>query len=260
MISPIHSAKIQRILLVTFMLAITGCGLVPKSKMTAADVPLGFGTTYEAYQNKGMIEGVAVKSDLQGPWDFTAAGNDAIVKSTLVKVSQATDYKLFTSASYAEKVLPSDFTGGFTSFNFGAISDKALFVYGQSVTSVDKEAKVKVYAHPERLLVFPLAVGTSWSDVVTVQGSPPTTFDIARRVVARGEVKTPAGDFVDCFMVRAIKQAREPGAVATRTVMYTWWAPGVGPVAAIGGQPGEATLTLKEADYMFRLKSYKVSH
>jgi hypothetical protein len=259
MLNSLHHRALRRTIVISLsLLTVAGCGLVPKTSLTAADIPLGPGTSYVAYQNKTTIDGAAVKFDPQGPWDFTATGDDAVVKSSLIKVGQAANHNLFPGATYAEKVLPSDFTGGFTSYNFGGESDAALFVFGQSVTPADNGTKIKRYERPERLLVFPLVVGKSWSDVITVKDGVTTTFDVVRKVLARGEVKTAAGTFTDCFLVRSIRQMREPGAAATRTVIYTWWAPGVGPVAAIGGQPGEKSLILTQADYMFRLKTYKI--
>lgn len=237
---------------------IASCGLSPKTTLVAADLPVGFGTSFQAYQNRGGDTARTVSFDLKGPWDFTKSGDDMVVRSRIIKVSQAPAHEHFTSATYAEEVLPTVQTGGDASYNFVAMSTSALTAYGQSSGVADGGPRYKQYTKPERLLVFPLTVGSNWQDTVVADNSPGQSYSIARRVVAQGQVKTPAGVFFDCFMVRVTREPTGAGGREARTIMYVWWAPNIGPVAAVGSQPGEKKLVFTDAAYVFRLKSYKV--
>lgn len=78
-----------------------------------------------------------------------------------------------------------------------------------------------IHDRARRLLCRPVAVGTSWTSVVSVSSTE--RFEIA----AIGErVETPAGKFDGCVRVRAHNRA----AAATDHVLEITYAPGVGPV------------------------------
>lgn len=252
------------ILAVVFCLALDqGCTLLPKTTLSDKDIPTQPGTTYSSYQSATNAAAVSVSFNLKGPWDFTAGPKDVIVRSRLVQKIDAINNDGFSEASYAEKVLPSDYTGGFTAYNYASISKKSLNSYGQSFSPGISGPIIKKFDRPERLLVFPVRVGDAWKDTVSVKASDqettPIVMNIERTVVARGQVKVPAGAFFDCFLVRVIKYVKAgEGASPEKTILYVWWAPGIGPVAAIGSQQNEKALVFSQADYVFRLKSYNI--
>ncbi|MFA5867772.1 MAG: hypothetical protein WC891_07425 [Actinomycetota bacterium] len=238
--------------------AAAGCALFPSTSLTDLDIPAVAGTEYTVYQNP-VDESVSVSFTKDGPWDFTEGPTGINVKSRLVKKTAAAAYKKFVEAKYAEKVLPSAFTNDFTTYNFAAITQSSLNSYGQSVTPGPDGPMVKTYDKPERLLKFPVNVGDEWTDTITTTEQPPVVFELNRKVVARGQVKVPAGSFFNCFMVRLIRTAKTTDETQpTRTIMYFWWAPDVGLVAAVGSQPDETEMFFRQADYIIRLKSYKI--
>ncbi len=231
----------------------------PKTVMVAEDIPATTGTTFAAYQNSGLEATRTVSFDLQGPWDFTQKSGDAIFRSRLVKLSQSPAREQFPEAAYAEEVFPSVQSGEVPLFNFVGRSTKAISVYGQSSEDSTGAATYKRYTNPERLLVFPLTIGNSWKDTIAAKNTPTIKYVITRSVVARGEILTPAGAFFDCFMVRAIREPVGAGKQTERTVMYVWWAPGIGPVAAVGSQAGETKMLFTQAAYVWRLQSYRIA-
>jgi hypothetical protein len=255
---PLKRNVIVITILIAFATSGAGCALFPQKTLTDIDIPTTAETSYIAYQSSSG-EQFAVSFSSQGPWDFSAGSTGVEVKSVLVEKTNAAAYKKFTKAKYAEKVLPSAFTNDFTAYNFTAITTASLSSYGQSVTPGPDGPIVKTYNHPERLLKFPAKVGDAWSDTITAVEEDPVVIELSRKVIARGQVKVPAGSFPNCFMVRLIKTARVAGeSQPTRTIMYFWWAPDVGLVAAVGSQPDETQTYFTQADYVFRLKSYKV--
>ncbi len=239
--------------------AAAGCALFPSTSLTDLDIPVAQGTEYAVFQNP-VDEEVAVSLTKDGPWDFTDGPTDVIVKSKLVKKTDAAANARFGQAKYAEMVLPSSFTGGFTTYNYAAITPASLNSYGQSFAPGPDGPIVKTYDKPERLLKFPVKIGDEWTDVITTNEKPPVTFELNRKVIARGQVKVPAGSFFNCFMVRLIRTVRTTGETQpTKTIMYFWWAPDVGVVAAVGSQPDEKEMFFSQADYLIRLKSYRIA-
>jgi hypothetical protein len=251
-----------RLFLITFMLlvaaTIAACSIVPKKSLTDVDFPATAGTTYASFQNQiGQPAEVSFTSD--GPWDFSQGPKSVTVKSVLVKKTDAAGQSQFGEATYAEKVMPSKFTNGYTTYNFASITKASLNSYGQSSTPGPNGPIVKTYDRPERLLKFPVRLGDSWTDTITTAEEDPVVIELKREVIARGQVKVPAGSFFNCFMIRLTKIAKaKDDTQATRTIMYFWWAPEVGLVAAVGSQPDEAKMYFSQADYIFRLNSYEV--
>ncbi len=252
-----QSRKLAFCLIIASLMA-GGCALSPKTKIVAQDIPVTTGTTFAAYQNSGLEATRTVSFDVKGPWDFTQRSGDAIFRSRLVKVSQAPANGQFPEADYAEEVFPSVQSGDVPLFNFISRSASALSVYGQSSVDSDGTPTFKRYTNPERLLVFPAAVGSSWTDTIASKDTPARKYTVARTVVARGEVLTPAGAFFDCLMVRVVREPVAAGKQTERTVMYVWWAPGIGPVAAVGSQAGETKTLFTQAAYIWRLQSYNI--
>jgi hypothetical protein len=235
-----------------------GCTFIPKASLTDSDIPSAAGTSYTAYQNP-LGEPVEVTFSNTGPWDFSRGPTSVTVKSVLVRKDGAAANKQFPEADYAEKVLPSSFTSGFTAYNYTSLDTSSLSSYGQSVTPGPDGPIVKTYDKPERLLKLPAGVGDEWTDVITLAEKEPVVITLNRKVIARGQVKVPAGSFYDCFMVRLLKTVKAGESQPSRTIMYFWWAPNVGLVAAIGSQPDETKMSFTQADYLFRLKSYKIA-
>ncbi len=257
-IMPLTRIASITLMLVVIGVAAAGCSLFPVTTLTDIDIPVTEGTEYIAYQNP-VDRQIAVSFTKDGPWDFTGEPVGVQVKSALVKKTSAAAFKQFGGAKYAEKVIPSDFTNGFTTYNFAAISPSSLDSYGQSTTPGPDGPIVKTYDKPERLLKFPVSVGDTWTDTITTTEKEPVVYELKREVVARGQVKVPAGSFFNCFMVRLTRTVKSAGDTQpTRTIMYFWWAPDVGLVAAVGSQPDETQMYFTQADYLFRLKSYKV--
>jgi hypothetical protein len=256
---PINRRLIVITILIAFAVSGAGCALLPQKTLTDVDIPVTAGTSYTAYQNSPG-EQAAVSFSSQGPWDFSSGSTAVEVKSVLVNKTSAAAYKQFAEAKYAEKVLPSAFTNDSTTYNFTAVTTASLSSYGQSVVPGPDGPIAKTYNHPERLLKFPVEVGDEWTDTITTAEEDPVIYKLSRTVVARGQVKVPAGSFPNCFMVKLIRTAKVTGvSQPTRTIMYFWWAPDVGLVAAIGSQPDETQMYFKQADYVFRLKSCKIA-
>lgn len=246
-------------ILIAVATAAAGCALFPKNSLTDIDIPAAAGTSYTVYQNS-LEEQAIVSFTGDGPWDFSKGPTRIKVKSVLVNKTDAAAYKEFGKAKYAEKVLPSAFSSGFTTYNFISITPSSLSSYGQSSTPGPDGPIIKTYDQPERLLKFPVRVGDEWTDMITAAEKKPVVIKLNRKVIARGQVKVPAGSFFNCFMVRLIRTTRTTGeAQPTRTIMYFWWAPNVGLVAAVGSQPDETQMYFKQADYLVRLKSYKIA-
>jgi hypothetical protein len=245
------------IALTVFIFA-AGCTVVPKKALTSADIPTGTGTSYTAYQNSPDVS-YELSFSGEGPWDFSRGPAAAKVKSVIIDKKAGASFKSFSQATYAEKVLPSEFTSGYTAYNFASKSSSSLNSYGQSFTPGPDGPIANAYERPERLLKFPVRVGDEWTDTIKAEGENPVTIKLNRKVIARGQVKVPAGSFFNCFMIRLIKTAETgEGTQATRSIMYFWWAPDVGLVAAVGSLPDETETFFKRADYVFRLKSYEV--
>lgn len=246
-------------ILVAVAAAAGGCVLFPKKSRTDIDIPVTAGTSYTVYQNS-LEEDFVVAFTGDGPWDFTKGPTGVKVKSVLVNKTDAAAYKEFGEAKYAEKVFPSVFSGGSTIYNFTSITPTSLNSYGQSSTPGWTGPTIKTYDRPERLLKFPLSIGDEWTDTITVAETRPVVIKLERKVIARGQVKVPAGSFFNCFMVRLIRTTRTTGeSQPTRTIMYFWWAPDVGLVAAVGSQSDETQMYFKQADYVVRLQSYKIA-
>lgn len=254
--------KRHSLIVITILLFISGCTLITKSELKAEDVPLKEGTRYETYANdSGKTPSVKVSFDLKGPWDFSRGPTDVVMKSVIVKKSKAADAKQFPEAKLAEKILSSSLTTSFTTYNFTTLGEQALFLYGQSSAPNVPEFKPRKYDRPERLLKFPLKVGTRWSDTFQVAGEPPTTVKADKKVVSQNTVVLPAGTFRGCFLIQIKRTTKRPvdeQEVGNKQIIYVWWAQGVGPVAWIIGEPNGVKETFKQADYFFRLKDYEV--
>jgi hypothetical protein len=252
------SIRILATLLATTFL-IGGCQTAPKKVFVSADIPVGIGTVYEAYQNNPGGDTVKINIGVQGPWDFSAGPSAVVVKSQIIKVDKSADHNAFPEATYAEKIFASDFTGGAVAYNFASLNESSLQSYGQSVAPKGKESVFKRFTKSERLLVFPLRVGDKWTDTMKIEGETGNGYGVAKEVVARGSVKVPAGLFFDCFMVKITKTTTGIDGSKIRSLIYTWWAPGTGLVAAAGSNPGEDKAYFNQAAYLFRLKSYKIA-
>lgn len=253
----VPSLRILTGLLATMFL-IGGCQTAPKKVFVSADIPVGVGTVYEAYQNNPGGDTAKINISAEGPWDFSAGPSAVVVKSQIVKVSKGADYNAFPEATYVEKIFASEFTGGAIAYNFASLSASSLQSFGQSVAPKGKESVFKRFTKSERLLVFPLRVGDKWTDTMKIEGESGSGYEIAKEVVSRGSVKVPAGLFFDCFMVRITKTTLSNDGSKIRSLIYTWWAPGTGLVAAAGSNPGEEKQYFDQAAYLFRLKSYKI--
>lgn len=246
----------------TILLAVSGCSLFIKSELEAEDIPLKEGTKYETYANYSeKTPVVKVSFNLKGPWDFSKGPTDVVMKSIIIKKSKASDAKQFPKAKVAERVLASSLTAGFTVYNFTSLTDEALLLYGQSSSPKVPDFKARTYDRPERLLKFPLKVGTRWRDTFQVAGDPPTTVRADKKVVSQNTVILPNYTFRGCFLIQIKRTTTRPidGEEAkSKQIIYVWWAPEVGPVAWIIGEPNGVKETFKQADYFFRLKSYEV--
>lgn len=252
-----HTVMKWRWLPVTLFLIVLLAGCKPKTELVPEDVPVRSGTTYETYSNDpNKTTDVAVSFDLKGPWDFSEGPTDAVMESVFVAKAKAADAKQYPQAKLAEKVLPNRLTSDFTTYNFVSVEERALLLYGQSSSPPFPEIKPRVYDKPERLLVFPLKVGTRWTDTFKVSAGTDTTVTARKAVLARGAVTVPAGAF-DCYLVQITRMVKEEGET-TKQYVYVWWSADVGPVAWIIGEPDGARQTFKRADYFYRLKSYKV--
>lgn len=254
--------KWRWLIIITFLLIGSGCSLFTKSELTAEDIPLKEGTKYETYANDpGKTPNVRVSFNLEGPWDFSKGPTDIVMKSVIIKKNKTADAKQFPEAKLAEKILPSSLTARFTVYNFTTLSDQALLLYGQSSAPGVPEFKPRKYDRPERLLKFPLKVGTRWSDTFQVAGEPPTMVTADKKVISQGTVVLPAGTFRDCFLIQIKRTSRRPlegKELESKQIIYVWWAPGVGPVAWIIGPSDGIEEKFNQADYFFRLKSYEV--
>ena len=246
-------------LFLLFAAAAGGCQLIPQKTLTSEDIPSKVGTSYIVWQNAAGGQAVKVDFDMEGPWDFSNGPKDTSVKSMLVDKKKAAGAEHYGEATYAEKVLPSGPTDGFTSYNYVSKSKEALCSYGQSATPGQDGPIIKTYDKPERLLKFPVSVGKSWRDTIKTNEKETVVITIERAVVARGMVTVPAGTFYNCFMVRIKRTIKAAGSEPTKSMMYIWYAPDVGPVAAVGRQSYESTKLFKDADYVFRLKEYKIA-
>lgn len=251
----------RRSFALTFLLlslVLSGCLIGVKKQLTADDIPLNRGSYFESFVNNSQ-DPVNVSFALQGPWDLSRGPTDGIVKSRLIAPSAAQDHKKYPQAQVVEEVLPTDFTLDFTIFNYNGKSDKALVSYGQNWDPKEKFGEPLVYKEPERLLRFPLKVGDSWTDRIVVEGESRVRQVVKREVVSRGQVKVPAGTFYDSFLVRITRTVKSEGGEDSRTIIYTWWVEGVGPVAVISSQVGETSPVFKQADYVSRLRRYRIS-
>ncbi len=251
----------RRLFVLTFLmfsLVLSGCLFGIKRQLTADDIPLSKGSYFESYVNDNE-DPVDVSFALQGPWDFSKGPADGIVKSRLISKDDAEDHKKYPMAQVVEEVLPTDFTLGFTIFNFNAKSDKALLSYGQNFDPKVGFGEPLIYEEPERLLRFPLKVGDKWTDELVIEREHPIRQTVKREVISRGQVKVPAGTFYDCFMIRITRTVESDFGGDSRTIIYTWWASGVGPVAVISSQVGEKSMVFKQADYVSRLRRYRIS-
>lgn len=235
-----------------------GCRPGPVTELKSKDIPVGVGTEYEAFQNTPGGGAVPVKIEARGPWDFTQGPALVAVKSRIIGLKKAVDSEAFPGATYAEQIIASDYTGGSEAYNFAALSAGALESFGQSVKPKGRESIAKRFTKSERLLVFPMRVGDKWTDTMSIDGDAGSGYTVDKEVIARGEVKVPAGVFFDCFMVRITKTAAISDGTKTKSIIYAWWAPGVGLVAAAGGRPDDENIFFTDAVYLFRLKSYKV--
>ncbi len=245
-------------LIIIPMIVVAGCKIGPKKELTSKDIPLGVGTSYESYAN--ISEGpINVSFNNDGPWDFSKGPKEGVVKSKLIKKEKAPEYKRFPRAQVVEQVLPSDFTRGFSIYNFIDSTDEKLVSYGQNWSPKETYGKVLLFEEPERLLKFPLKVGDSWTDKLKIQGEGKVSQVVEKEVVSRGQVVVPAGTFHNCFMVRIKRTVKADVGGDSWTIMYMWWAPDIGPVAVINSQVGEKSNIFKQADYFSRLKKYKIA-
>ena len=258
-----QSKRKQSIIRMGLFLIITaglgGCQLIPKKALTSVDIPSKVGTSYIVWQNKAGGQTSKIDFDLEGPWDFSTGSKERLVKSILVDKKKAVGADNYDKASYAEKVLPADSTDEFTLYNYVSKSKEALCSYGQSATPGPDGPIIRTYDKPERLLRFPASVGKSWRDTIKTDEKETVIITIERTVVARGQMTVPAGTFFNCFMVRVKRTIKANGGEPTTSMMYIWYAPDVGPVAAVGHQSYESTKPFKEADYIFRLRDYKIA-
>lgn len=257
--SSYRSGAILAGLLLFFAAGAGGCQLIPKKALTSEDIPSKVGTSYIVWQNAAGGQTSKIDFDLEGPWDFSTGPKDTLVKSVIVNKTKAAGSSDYKGAAYAEKVLPADSTDEFTLYNYVSKSKEALCSYGQSATPGPDGPIIKTYDKPERLLRFPVSVGASWRDTIKTNEKETVIITIERTVVARGQMTVPAGTFFNCFMVRVKRTIKTDGGEPTTSMMYIWYAPDVGPVAAVGHQSSESTKPFKEADYVFRLRDYKIA-
>ena len=236
---------------------LSGCVFGIKKQLTAEDIPLNKGSYFESYVNYSG-EPVKVNFSLKGPWDLTKGPTDGLVRSRLVGKDSVVDHEKYPHAQIVEEVLPTDFTLGFTAFNYNAKTDKALLSYGQNWDPKEKFGDPLVYKEPEHLLRFPVTVGASWTDELTVEGEKKVRQIVKREVVSRGQVKVPAGTFYNCFLIRITRTVKTDYGDDSRTILYMWWAQDIGPVAVMASQVDETSLVFKQADYVSRLRRYRI--
>lgn len=273
--------RVRRILLIGLLavaVAASGCTIGIKKQLSSEDIPLTYGSTFQSYVNTANYP-VAVSFDLKGPWDFREGPTGDSVNSVLVKRSQAINTASYKQATTVEKVLPSSFTLDFTVFNFIGKDAKAIYSYGQDYLPKGAGSKQLEFEKPERLLVFPLTVGKSWIDELKIKDSKEKSIDtgqpepehgsevdqvVRKQVVARGQVRVPAGTFYNCFMVKVVRTVKavphdtQEFGQDTTTIMYIWWAPDVGPVAVVSSLAGETSNEFTQAQYFSRLKDYRI--
>lgn len=250
--------RLASIILIAVSGILTGCMIGIKQELTAGDIPITMGSRFESYVNQQEVP-VDVSFRLEGPWDFTRGPSDGVVKSQIVALDSVPYYRRYPDAKVVEKVLPTDYTLGFTAHNYIKETDDGVFIYGQSTYPTGDFAEPLVYDEPERLLKFPLRVGDAWTDKLKIEGEARISQVVVKTVVARGQVVVPAGTFFNCFMIRIVRTVEAEQGADTRTIMYIWWAPDVGPVAVINSQTDELDLAFGTANYFSRLKSYSIA-
>ena len=244
--------------------AVEQAGVVAgEEPLTAADIPADAGTVLTYVTN---VPGTSVSVDfnLDGPWSFSQGPNAEIMTASFTGTDAAPEAGQFSAAGLVSflswtpspaSVQQSAYgTVRASQYNFEAMSDTALVSYGR----FGPDDRLRTYSSPVRILVFPLATGSSWTESYTENEAGASLPVVAENtVVSRNRLRVPAGEF-DAFLLQT-RVTSGTGGAAVVTWDYAWLAPGIGKVAEIISFPGEHSEEFSQARFFYRLQDFSTS-
>jgi hypothetical protein len=253
------TSRLRALLLISILFALTaldGCDLLPRRELTESSISKVMRISYTAYVIAGETKSRPVKISKEGPWDFSGVDQGTEIEGKYTPADTA-GKETIAGANYVEATAEADSGENDQMRTFIRLSEKSLELMGHGYRSIDGTSTFRKAETPERLLVFPLKVGSTWKDSSSYDDAPGSITDVTRTVVARGEVIVPAGAFYDCFMIKVERAPRTENGDDARTIGYEWWSPDAGPVAAVVSRPGEKETYFSQADSLFTLKSVR---
>lgn len=229
--------------------------------MTAADMPTDTGTLL-TYATNVPGDAVNVDFNLDGPWSFIQGPNAEVMASSFMGTEAAPMADQFGSAdlvsllSWSPNSVAQSAYGAIVAsqYHFEAKSDSGLVSYGR----FGPDDRLRTYSGPVRILVFPLATGTSWTESYTEDEDGASLPVIAENtVLSRNRLKVPAGEF-EAFLLQS-RVTSGSGDSAVVTWDYVWLVPGIGRAAEIISFPGERSEEFSQARFFYRLQDFSTS-
>ncbi len=120
---------------------------------------------------------------------------------------------------------------------FSFIADSAEGIY-HFATQQPGDIKPKINASPIFSIKYPIKVGTSWDSKAATSMLHQNVPIVVKSVIESIDdvVTVPAGTFKGCMKIKGIGKTNL-GTVIINFESYSWNAPGVGNIKAIGGKP-----------------------
>ena len=199
----------------------------------------------------------AVSLNLTGPWDLTAGPTEGEVVYNYVGPKDTEQAVEFPDANAARE---QDYGGEKDIYYYRKTSEAQQILGRSTKTLLSQVAAVSKYNPPQSIWKFPFKVGDSWSysSTGTVTGlvTGQSKWEGQLKVMARGSVKVPQGEYDKCYLVQERSHVVYTDATEDNTIDYTWIVPGIGPVAYLTSVNGETNEVFTQASSFMRLKYF----